>query len=855
MTPLMQQYLSVKADYPDKLLLFRMGDFYELFYQDAERAADLLNITLTQRGSSNGKPIPMAGVPFHAVEQYLAKLIELSESAVICEQIGEANGKGIMQRQVTRVITPGTVTEPELLPEKESNLLAAITLLPDNTIGYAWLDITRGMFRAGCTTPAAYEDVLARLQPAELLLPEQTELAAKLTLPAYTAVQYLPPWRFNAEEAERLILTHFQIHNIAAFGLQEHPAAVTAAGVLLRYAQEAHKQPLTYINGLAYEDGNEFIGMTAATRASLELTRTLAGEKTPTLFSLLDDCKTRMGSRYLAELLHQPPRDQRRHQATYDAIAALLANKQIAPLQNALAAVRDLERLATRVSMRNASPRELAQVRQTYRALPAIAEVLATLDDPLLQQYRTHCHSDGLVEDLLTQALHEEPAVTLREGNVIADGYSKELDELRKLKSGADEHLIEIAAAERANSGIANLRVHYNKVHGFYIEVSRAQSAAAPATWQRRQTLKNAERYITPELKILEEKVLSATAKANALERRIYETLLEALQPQVDEMKAIADALKHSDVLTCFAAHALAGDWQRPTLSAVPEVQIEGGRHPVVEAQVAHFVANDVRLDEEQRLLLVTGPNMGGKSTYLRQTAVIIILAHCGSYVPAQRAVIGDISRIFTRIGAADDLAGGRSTFMVEMMEVAEILNTADKNSVVLLDEIGRGTATYDGLALAWAMTESLLQQNHALTLFATHYFELTALAAEQTAANNCHVSAREHEDSIVFLHHVAAGAASRSYGVQVAKLAGVPRPVLTRAWQLLAEFEQSAANKDNLLPLFHTTPPPAPATAKATAATPAPALLRLQEIAPDTLTPRQALEALYELKTLAEHD
>lgn len=853
MTPLMQQYQSVKADYPDMLLLFRMGDFYEMFFKDAERAADLLNITLTHRGMADGKPIPMAGVPFHAVDQYLARLLKIGESAVICEQVGEPDGKGLMQRQVTRIMTPGTVTEPGLLPEKESPLLMALLPQQAGMVGYAWLDVSRGMFRAGMCVVAAVNDVLARLRPAELLLPEQCEAPAAA---AACAIKVLPPWRFDADEAQRLLQSHFNIRDVAAFGLHGKPQAMAAAGALLRYAQDAHKQPLRYIGGLAYEDGSEFIGMTAATRASLELTRTLAGEKAPTLLSVLDRCQTRMGSRRLAELLHQPPRDKQAIHAAHDAVAALLASEQTVALQQALATAGDLERLAARISMRSASPRELAQVRQTYRALPAIAAAMAITHDALLEEYAECCRPDGAVEDLLTQALSEEPATTLRDGNVIADGYSVELDELRQLKSGANQQMQAIAERERAVTGIGNIRVQYNKVHGFYIEIARSLAKQVPANWQRRQTLKNTERYITPELKVLEEQVLSAAARANALERRLYEAILEGLQPHIDDMKRIAEAIKQADIFACFAELAAGGGWQRPTFSDAAQIIIEGGRHPVVEAQVDHFVPNDVHLDSGRRLALVTGPNMGGKSTYLRQIAVIVILAHCGAYVPAQRAVIGDIDRIFTRIGAADDLAGGRSTFMVEMTEAAEILNNASANSLVVLDEIGRGTATYDGLALAWAITESLLHKNRALTLFATHYFELTSLAATESEMTNYHVSAREHEDTIVFLYNVESGAASRSYGVQVAQLAGVPPSVLTRAWQLLAEFEQgSVQQREVAMPLFSGASTSAPAAPAAAALPPqqSPLQQRLREIAPDALTPKQALDALYELKQLAE--
>ena len=852
-TPLMQQYLSVKADYQDMLLLFRMGDFYELFFEDARRAADLLNITLTHRGQMNGERILMAGIPFHALEQYLARLIRLGEAAVICEQIGEMDGKGLMKRQVTRIITPGTITEPDLLPDKERTLLAAFFPAGDDAIGYAWLDVARGTFCAGSCRREQYADVIARLRPAELLFSEHAPLNAATV----AAVKLLPAWRFDAESGERFLTRHFNCRDVAAFGLTGKPACIAAAAALLRYAEDAHKQPLTHVNRLAFEDDSAFIGMTAATRASLELTRTLTGEKSPTLLSLLDHCQTRMGSRRLAELLHQPPRCRHDISRTHDAIATLNAGHHTAAVQTALTAVADIDRLAARVSTRSAGPRELVQIRQTYQALPAITTALRATADPLLTGAADTCCPDGAVENLLTETIRSEPAATLRDGNIIADGYSSELDELRRLKNGAEEHLEAIAERERRDSGISTLRVHYNKIHGFYLEIARSLAQQAPAHWQRRQTLKNAERYITPELKQLEEKVLAANSRANTLERRLYETLLETLQPHIAEMKAIAEALTQIDTVTCFAALAAQHGWQRPVFSDEACLHIEEGRHPVVEAQVKHFVANRLELTEAQRLLIVTGPNMGGKSTYLRQAAIIVILAHCGSYVPAKSAVIGDISRIFTRIGAVDDLAGGRSTFMVEMTETAEILHQADTHSLVLLDEIGRGTSTYDGLALAWAISETLLSNNRALTLFATHYFELTALARQQTAADNCHVSAREHNGSVIFLHTVEPGAASRSYGVEVARLAGVPATVLERAWQKLQQLEttarQDSGSPPATLPLF--TPPAGDnlADSDSVSETAGRLLQRLASIQPDTLSPRDALTALYELKGLAE--
>ena len=841
-TPLMQQYLGIKADYPDMLLLFRMGDFYEMFYDDALRAAELLNITLTQRGASNGKPIPMAGVPFHAVDQYLNKLVTLGEAAVICEQVGEPSNKGLMERKVTRIITPGTITEPGLLPERETRLLCALAIDAGN-IGYAWLDISRGACRTGIVAHAELNNLLARLRPAEVLHAENAPLPTDINVP----LKPLPPWRFSEEEAMRQLERQFQTQNIAGFGLQGKILALAALAALLYYAHETHRKTLAHINNIGWESDSDFIGMNAATRASLEISRTLSGDKTPTLLSTLNNCKTAMGARRLEELLHHPPRNREQTDAALDAIGALLKADNIAALQTALAAVADVERLNTRLLMRTITPRELIGLRSTERALPAILSALADIPDPTITELAVNCQTSGAINDLLSQALRDNPAATLREGGVIADGYAPELDELKRLQNGAEDQLESISKREKAKSGISNLRVNYNKVHGFYIEIARSLSNKAPDDWQRRQTLKNAERYITPELKRLEEKVLAANERANALERTLYDDILSALQPEIGNLNALAKALTQIDIFACFAALAKRHNWRRPQFTDTAHLSISAGRHPVVEMQVEHFVANDLELSKESRFAVVTGPNMGGKSTYLRQTALIVILAYCGSYVPADNAVIGDIRRIFTRIGAADDLAGGRSTFMVEMTEVAEILHNTDSTSLVLLDEIGRGTATYDGLALAWATTETLLDTSGALGLFATHYFELTGLAANHPQARNLHVSAQEHQGGVIFLHRVEEGAANRSYGIQVAKLAGVPEKTLRRARQLLEKLE----NADDTMPLFSPATPPQQPQETVTASEPI-LTKRLQSIAPDTQSPQAALNLLYELHQIA---
>ena len=841
-TPLMRQYLSVKAEYPDMLVFFRMGDFYEMFFSDAERAADLLNITLTSRGAANGEPIPMSGVPYHSAEQYLSRLLKMGESVVICEQIGDpATSKGLLERKVTRIITPGTVTDPVLLPEKESRLLMSIWLVGKD-IAYAWLDLSRGIFRVGECPLAELSNLLLRLAPAEVLLSENTRPPVPMRS---AAVKHLPAWRFTIGDATRRLQKHFGVADLGGFGLTSN-GLTTAAGALLYYAQEALRHPLSHLRGISVESDAAVLGMSAATRAGLELTQTLSGKKSPTLLSLLDRCQTTMGSRAMRELLHEPPLDRGLATARQEAIADLIAGERTQPLRDALKPVADLQRLSSRLSLHAALPRELVAILATYRALPTIRRHLSQAEAPLLKRLATACQADGQVEGLLAAALLEEPATTLRNGGVIADGYSKDLDELRGLQNGARAHIESISEREKAESKIANLRVDFNKVHGFYIEIPRSASASAPAGWTRRQTLKGAERYITPELKKLEEQVFSANERANSLERQLYDGLLGSLEHLADAMMDIAAALIEVDLIVCLATHAGEKNWTRPEFSERAEIDIRGGRHPVVEPQVEHFVANDLSLNGDTRLSIITGPNMGGKSTYLRQTAVITLLASCGSFVPAESARIGRIRNIFTRIGAADDLAAGRSTFMVEMIEVAEILHHAGENDLVLLDEIGRGTATYDGLSLAWATVESLLETNRSLTLFATHYFEMTALAEEHKAAGNHHVSAREHGEDIVFMHRVEAGAASRSYGIQVAKLAGVPADVVRRSRELLGQFErrEDAA----ALPLF-TPAPSSPSPSPVDTAV----QRRLRGLSVDALSPKEALDILYELKQLSE--
>ena len=833
LSPLMRQYMSIKKEHSDMLLLFRMGDFYEMFYEDAIKASEWLNITLTKRGVADGAPIPMAGVPVHSVDQYLARLIKIGESAAICEQIGDSEGKGPMHRAVTRVVTPGTLADSDLLSAEQSGVLFAICGDKDDC-GYAWMDLARGLFKAGVCARTAAAEVVARLRPAEILLPES------FPPPAGGALKFLPDWRFSHADGERLLTQHFQVRDLYGFGLRDCPAAVCAAAALLRYAQDAYKKPLNDIRAIVRENDGDFIGMTAATRGALELTKTLSGARAPTLLSVLNTCKTPMGGRFLAHLLHHPPRRRDEILPRHEAVDSLLKTNAAEEIQKTLAAVSDVEKVAAGIALFSARPRDLAGLRTTLNALPGIARAVAPAiaASAKLAALTKLCAPAAAVTDIL-RALAAEPAVSARDGGIIADEFDSELDELRRLRHNARDGLDEMAAAARRESGIETLRVEYGKMHGFYIEIPKSRAADTPAEWRRRQTLKHAERYITPELKNHEEKVLAAEERARALEKILYEKMLADLQPHIADLRKLAAALAELDVLVCFAAAAKSLRWRRPEMRDESILHIVGGRHPVVEAQTEHFVGNDLHLDDRARLHIITGPNMGGKSTYLRQTALIAVLAHCGSFVPADSAAVGDVERIFTRIGAADDLAGGRSTFMVEMTEAAEILHSAESRSLVLLDEIGRGTSTFDGLSLAWALAERLLQ-NRALTMFATHYFELTALPAQQKSAINRHLEVAEHGDEIVFLHRVADGAANRSYGLQVARLAGVPPEVLARAREMLDAFERPRES----LPLFSQPAPPA--------APPSAALQKLRDTDPDSLSPRAAHDLLYQLHELA---
>ena len=859
-TPMMQQYLALKSQHPGTLLFYRMGDFYELFFEDAEKAARLLDITLTTRGQSAGLPIKMAGVPYHAVEQYLAKLVKLGESVVICEQVGDpATSKGPVERAVARIVTPGTLTDAALLDDKRDTLLMALTG-GRGVWGLAWLNLASGEFKVSEVASEKLAATLERIRPAEVLLPDS--LVPEIQISAATTRR--PDWHFDLDAAKRLLLEHFKVQSLTAFAAEDLRPALGAAGALLQYAQATQAQALPHVQGLAVERESAYLGLDAATRRNLELTETLRGEPSPTLFSLLDGCVTAMGARCLRHALHHPLRDRRLPAARIDAVGALLEdNLALARYVRAgLKGFADVERIAGRIALRNARPRDLSSLRESLARLEELRAPLAGHASPLLAEIHGELEAPGAAIDLLTRAIALEPAALIRDGGVMAPGFDAELDELRGLNDNCGAYLVDLEARERERSGIASLKVEYNRVHGFYIEVTHANADKVPDDYRRRQTLKNAERYITPELKAFEDKALSAQERALAREKWLYEQVLSDLLPAVPALQQVARGVALLDMLAAFADTAVNRNWCRPEFVEETGLWLTGARHPVVENELhllgESFIPNDLALGEgntaegaqsaERRLLLITGPNMGGKSTYMRQTALIALLAHVGSYVPAASARLGPMDQIFTRIGASDDLASGRSTFMVEMTESAAILHNATEHSLVLMDEVGRGTSTFDGMALAMAILRHLLEKNRSLSLFATHYFELTRLSHEYPELVNVHLDAVEHGDRIVFLHAVEEGPANQSYGIQVAALAGIPNAVVRAAKKELRQLEARAA-VDPLQPDLFAV---GAAAAEAPEPPPHPALERLGDIDPDSLSPREALDLLYELKTLA---
>jgi len=864
-TPMMQQYLRIKAEHPDMLLFYRMGDFYELFHDDAVRAAKLLDITLTQRGASNGQPIKMAGVPYHAAEQYLARLVKMGESVAICEQIGDpAISKGPVERKVVRIVTPGTVTDSALLEEKRDNLLLALHPR-NNEVGLAWLNLASGQFTLAEVAAKQLPAELERLQPAEILVAENSgnslsprERAGVRELAGAT-LKSLPDWHFERDTAHRALCQQFGTRDLAGFGCDDFTVGLEAAGALLGYAKLTQGQSIAHIRSAQVYHADAYVRMDAATRRNLEITQTLRGEPAPTLLSLLDTCATNMGSRLLAHWLHHPLRDRVVLRARLDAVAQL--DELHRTVHDHLKSSVDVERITARIALRSARPRDLSGLRDTLKTLPQLQAALVgrtsvrrdnedvgLKPDPqnlsLVERLADALHADTSLIELLQKMLKDEPSSVLREGGVIADGFDAELDELRGIQTHCGDFLMELELRERARTGIDKLKVEYNRVHGFYIEVSFANADKVPDDYRRRQTLKNVERYITPELKTFEDKALSANDRALAREKFLYEQLLDQLAPSIPQLQAIAAAIAELDVLATFAERAATLNFCAPQFSDDAQLVIKQGRHPVVEAQVDTFTPNDTTLNDARRTLLITGPNMGGKSTYMRQVALIALLAHVGCFVPAQEAVLGEIDHIFTRIGASDDLASGRSTFMVEMTEAANILHNATEKSLVLVDEIGRGTSTFDGLALAYAIARHLLEINRSYTLFATHYFELTRLAEEFKQLANVHLAAIEHQHSIVFLHSVNEGAASQSYGLQVAALAGVPNSVIRSAKKQLVKLEQNSAAQSPQGDLFAAAPEvPEPEEH--------PLLSALRDLQPDEMSPKEALERMYQLKKL----
>jgi len=852
-TPLMKQFFAAKADYPDLMLFFRMGDFYELFYDDARKAARLLDITLTQRGSSGGAPIPMAGVPVHAYEGYLARLVALGESVAICEQIGDpALAKGLVERKVVRVVTPGTVTDEALLDERRDTLLMTLSRSKAG-YGLAWADLAGGRFLVNeVDNDDALEAELARLEPAELLIPDEEGWPEFLR--QRTGLRRRAPWLFDADSGRRQLLQFFKLHDLTGFGIEEKPRAIAAAGALLGYVEETQKQRLPHLTAIAMETAAEAISMNAATRRHLELDTRVDGDTRHTLLGVLDSTVSPMGGRLLRRWLHRPLRLREVLVQRHHAVGTLIDRGTEADLRERFRALGDIERILTRVALRSARPRDMSTLRDGLGMLPQVAALLAPLDSPRLQALAAELGEHAQIAHLLASAVAEQPPLKLSDGGVIAGDYDAELDELRRLSTHADQFLIDLELRERESSGISTLKVGYNRVHGYYIEISKGQSDKAPLHYSRRQTLTNAERYITEELKSFEDKVLSARERSLSREKLLYEGLLDALGEHLEPLKRCAAALSELDVLTAFAERAQALDWAQPELETAPCLRIERGRHPVVEAvREQPFEPNDLNLDPDRRMLVITGPNMGGKSTYMRQNALIVLLAHIGSYVPARRAVIGPIDRILTRIGAGDDLAKGQSTFMVEMAETSYILHHATAHSLVLMDEIGRGTSTYDGLALADAVARHLAHRNRCYTLFATHYFELTALADETVEGGasgiaNVHLDAVEHGEALVFMHAVKEGPANRSFGLQVAALAGLPRDTVAQARRRLAELEQRGGQTHaaEMAPEALGSPQQYGLFAPSSAAVDA-----LKALDPDELTPKQAMEALYRLKAL----
>ncbi|TPH19332.1 DNA mismatch repair protein MutS [Litorilituus lipolyticus] len=850
-TPMMRQYLTIKAEFPDILIFYRMGDFYELFFDDAKKAADLLDISLTARGKTGGNAIPMAGVPYHAVENYLAKLVNLGESVAICEQVGDpATSKGPVERKVVRVITPGTVSDEALLADRQDNLIVAIFETTDKVkkvirYGLAYLDMTSGRFVI--TEPESNEQLLAELQrlsPAELLYSES--FSTPEIISQHKGLRRRPEWEFDLDTAVNLLNKQFNTKELNGFGVTEYPLGIAAAGCLLAYVKDTQRSALPHIRAIVCESSQNGVVLDAATRRNLELTQNLQGDTTNTLAEVLDKSATPMGSRLLKRWLHFPLRDFSILSNRQNTVSTLIEQDLIGQIQPLLKGVGDIERIISRIALQSARPRDFARLRNALQLLPELQIVLANQSE-YLQQLAQHCLPIPTIQQLLEVAIVENPPVLIRDGGVIAPGYHAELDELRDLSQGATEFLEQLEEKEKQRTGISSLKVGYNKVHGFFIEISRSAAHEVPTDYIRRQTLKNNERFITDELKQHEHKVLSAQSKFLALEKTLYQELFEKILPEISALQQLGQAIAELDVLNTFAERALTLNYIKPKLVHQAGIDISAGRHPVVEQMTQEaFIANPVLLTEQRKMLIITGPNMGGKSTYMRQTALIVLLAHIGCFVPAEQATIGLVDRIFTRIGASDDLASGRSTFMVEMTETANILHNATDKSLVLLDEIGRGTSTYDGLSLAWACAELLALKTKAFTLFASHYFELTLLADQIDTLANVHLDAVEHDDNIIFMHAVQEGAASKSFGLQVAQLAGVPKAVIQRAKQRLTELENQQA--PTILPKQSEQ-----STQLSLISQEHPIIDTIKNTDINDLSPRQALDLLFQLKSQIE--
>jgi DNA mismatch repair protein MutS len=841
-TPMMQQYLKIKAEHPNEIVFYRMGDFYELFFDDAKRASELLDITLTARGKSGGKPIPMCGVPHHAAEGYLAKLVKGGWSVAICEQIGDpATSKGPVERAVARIVTPGTISDEALLDERKDALLLAACNLGQQ-IGVAVLDMSSGRFHVfEVLGQAAFLGELQRLRPAELLMSDDLVLD---DMPKLPGLRRLPPWEFDIDAATRGLCQHFGVQDLAGFGCDTLSQGIGAAGCLLQYVKDTQRSALPHINQLKHESRDDAVAMDAATRRNLELDINLGGGTENTLASVFDRCQTAMGSRLLRRWLHRPLRNQSTLNARQSGVIGLIEDYHFESVRDTLKQIGDLERILSRVALRSARPRDLSRLQRSLATLPLLQSQLKPFDIPYLINLRNEVSEFPALDDLLARAVAENPPMVLRDGGVIAEGYDSELDELRSLSSDAGEFLLAMERREREKTGLSTLKVGYNRVHGYYIEISKLQAAQAPVEYIRRQTLKNAERFITPELKTFEDKALSSKSRALAREKHLYELLLDAVNAELNALQVCSQALCELDVIANLAERAVQLELCQPQFCNEPILDIEQGRHPVVESVLDDpFIANDLKLAEDRRTLIITGPNMGGKSTYMRQTALIVLLAHIGSFVPAKAVKLSLVDQIFTRIGSSDDLAGGRSTFMVEMTETANILHNATDKSLILMDEIGRGTSTFDGLSLAWACAIDLADRVQGFTLFATHYFELTVLPETYPKAANVHLGVTEHNDHIVFLHRVEEGPANRSYGLQVAKLAGIPANVVRAAKIKLQELENQAIGHGQLV----TAGPQTDLFAMPTAEHPI--IEALDEIDPDSLSPRQAHELLYALK------